>query len=86
MGFRLGDDGLIPIAGGEAALSDAGADPAQIGFTPDGSALIVTERGTDAIEIVLRRLRRGARYEHDGGARTVPRRTGSRSPRTGGWS
>ena len=52
VGFRLGDDGLTPIAGGEAALSDAGADPAQIGFTPDGSALIVTERGTDAIEIV----------------------------------
>ncbi|MEO8475841.1 MAG: beta-propeller fold lactonase family protein [Actinomycetota bacterium] len=51
-GFRLNDDGLIPIAGGEVSLSDASADPAQIGFTPDGSALVVTERGTDAIEIV----------------------------------
>ena len=26
-----------------------GADPAQIGFTPDGSALIVTDRATDAL-------------------------------------
>jgi 6-phosphogluconolactonase (cycloisomerase 2 family) len=52
-GFRLGDDGLSTIAGGEASLAEAGADPAQIGFTPDGSALVVTERGTDAIEIVL---------------------------------
>ena len=51
-GFRLGDEGLSPIAGGETSLHDAAADPAQIGFTPDGTALVVTERGTDAIEIV----------------------------------
>src|SRR5512146_2436751 len=29
----------------------AGTDPAQIGFTPDGTALVVTERGTNAIEV-----------------------------------
>ena len=52
VGFRLSEDGLAPLAGGEVALSDAGADPAQVGFAPDGSALIVTERGTDAIEVV----------------------------------
>ena len=50
-GFRLGADGLEPIAGAEQALSPD-ADPAQVGFTPDGSALIVTERGTDSISAI----------------------------------
>jgi 6-phosphogluconolactonase len=31
------------------ALPSVDADPAQIGFTPDGSALLVTERGTNSI-------------------------------------
>jgi 6-phosphogluconolactonase len=48
--FRLSDDGLDPIVGAERSLSAADADPAQIGFTPDGSTLVVTERGNDAIE------------------------------------
>jgi 6-phosphogluconolactonase len=48
VGFRLEDRGLVPIAGAEQSLA-AGADPAQIGFTPDGSTLLVTERGTDSI-------------------------------------
>jgi 6-phosphogluconolactonase len=48
--FRLSDSGLEPLVGGEMPLSAPDADPAQIGFTPDGSALLVTERGTDAIE------------------------------------
>jgi 6-phosphogluconolactonase len=43
-GFRL--DGLEPL--GEYSLT-AAPDPAQVGFTPDGSRLIVTDRGTDAI-------------------------------------
>ncbi len=47
-GFRLGDGGLEPVAGGEHALSAPDADPAQVGFTPDGS-LVVTERGTNSI-------------------------------------
>ena len=47
-GFRLGERGLEPIAGADRALSP-GADPAQAGFSPDRSALIVTERGTDSI-------------------------------------
>ena len=51
-GFRLGASGLEPIVGGEQALSSADADPAQVGFTPDGSALIVTERGTDSIAVL----------------------------------
>lgn len=48
VGFRIAGAGLEPIAGGEYALA-ADADPAQVGFTPDGSALVVTERGTNAI-------------------------------------
>jgi 6-phosphogluconolactonase (cycloisomerase 2 family) len=50
-GFRVGEGGLEPIAGAEQALSP-GADPAQVGFTPDGSALVVTERGTDSITTI----------------------------------
>jgi 6-phosphogluconolactonase len=47
-GFRLGARGLEPLAGSDRSLS-ADADPAQVGFRPDGAALIVTERGTDLI-------------------------------------
>jgi 6-phosphogluconolactonase (cycloisomerase 2 family) len=48
VGFRLTAGGLEPMDGGEHALAP-GADPAQVGFTADGSALLVTERGTDSI-------------------------------------
>jgi 6-phosphogluconolactonase len=48
-GFRIDGDGLQPIVGAEYALSGPECDPAQVGFSPDGSALVVTERGTDAI-------------------------------------
>jgi 6-phosphogluconolactonase len=47
-GFRLGIAGLQPLEGSLRELA-AGADPAQVGFTPDGSALVVTERGTDSL-------------------------------------
>lgn len=50
-GFRLGAEGLEPIPGAAQALA-ANADPAQVGFTPDGSALVVTERGTDSITTI----------------------------------
>ena len=45
-GFTLESDRLEPL-GDTRALP--GADPAQIGFTPDGSALIVTDRATNAV-------------------------------------
>jgi len=48
-GFRLGEGGLEPIAGGERSLSSPAADGAQVGFTPDGSALVVTERSANQI-------------------------------------
>jgi 6-phosphogluconolactonase len=50
-GFRVGDSGLEPIAGADQTLS-SDADPAQVGFAPDGSTLVVTERGTDSISAI----------------------------------
>jgi 6-phosphogluconolactonase (cycloisomerase 2 family) len=47
-GFRLVAGGLEPIADSRRLLA-ADADPAQVGFSPDGSTLVVTERGADAI-------------------------------------
>ncbi len=48
VGFRLGADGLEAIEGSRRALA-ADADPAQVGFSPDGSAVLVTQRGTNSI-------------------------------------
>jgi len=50
MGFRLTDEGATPIEGSlRELLPDA--DPAQVGFAPDGRSLVVTERGTNAIAV-----------------------------------
>jgi 6-phosphogluconolactonase len=49
-GLRLSDDGLEPVADSMRALPD-GSDPAQIGFTPDGTGIVVTNRGTDSIAL-----------------------------------
>ncbi len=48
-GFRLTRNGLETIVGAEQPLSAAEADPAQLGFSPDGRTLVATERGTDSI-------------------------------------
>jgi len=44
-GFAIGE--TLEPTGDTRALP--GADPAQIGFTPDGSSLIVTDRATDSL-------------------------------------
>jgi 6-phosphogluconolactonase len=49
VGFRLHDGALEPLADTQVRLSSPECDPAQVGFSPDGSALVVTERGTDSI-------------------------------------
>ena len=49
-GFRLADGRLEPVTEGARSLAP-NSDPAQIGFTPDGAALVVTERGTNAIAL-----------------------------------
>ena len=46
-GFRLIDGDLVPVEGASRALSSP--DGAQVGFTPDGRAVVVTERGGDRI-------------------------------------
>ena len=50
VGFRIVDGILEPLADATRMLAP-GSDPAQIGFTPDGFALVVTERGANAIAL-----------------------------------
>jgi 6-phosphogluconolactonase len=51
-GLRLGADGSpAPIEGSERPLSRPEADGAQISFAPNGNAVVVTERVSDAISI-----------------------------------
>jgi 6-phosphogluconolactonase len=47
--FRLDAEGIAPVEGGEKALEASDADPAQVGFSPDGSMVVITQRGTDSI-------------------------------------
>jgi 6-phosphogluconolactonase (cycloisomerase 2 family) len=47
VGFRV-HGGLTPLVDSRRELA-SDADPAQVGFTPDGANLVVTERGTDSI-------------------------------------
>jgi 6-phosphogluconolactonase (cycloisomerase 2 family) len=49
-GFLLGDAGLQPLAGSVRELA-ADTDPAQVGFSPDGAMLVVTQRGMNAIAV-----------------------------------
>lgn len=51
-GFTVGQGGqLTPIPGSTRFLSAASTGPAQISFAPDGSALVVTEKGTNLIDV-----------------------------------
>jgi 6-phosphogluconolactonase (cycloisomerase 2 family) len=58
-GFRIGDDGLEPIAGSARSLGLANSDPpnflsapGQVGFTPDGRWLLVTTKAsTSSVEV-----------------------------------
>jgi 6-phosphogluconolactonase len=47
--FRLHDEGIARMEGGSQALAASDADPAQVAFSPDGSMVVITERGTDSI-------------------------------------
>jgi 6-phosphogluconolactonase len=48
VGFQLTDHGLRELAGSRRELG-IDADPAQVGFTPNGRSLVVTDRGANAI-------------------------------------
>ncbi|HBY95543.1 MAG TPA: 3-carboxymuconate cyclase [Chloroflexi bacterium] len=50
-GFTVGAHGeLSPLAGSTRPLSGSGVGPAQVSFSPDGSVLVVTEKGTNLID------------------------------------
>ncbi len=50
-GFTIGTDGkLSPLPGSAKPLSAANTNPAQVGFTPNGDVLVVTEKGTNTID------------------------------------
>jgi 6-phosphogluconolactonase len=48
-GFTVDEGQLTPIAGSTRPLSTDDASPAQVGFSPDGSTLVVTERATQSL-------------------------------------
>jgi 6-phosphogluconolactonase (cycloisomerase 2 family) len=51
-GFRLREDGhLMPISGSVRPLSATSPGPAQIGFSPNGHHLVVTEKATNTITV-----------------------------------
>jgi 6-phosphogluconolactonase len=47
--FRLDAEGIEAVEGGDQQLAASDADPAQVAFSPDGSMVVITERGTDSI-------------------------------------
>jgi 6-phosphogluconolactonase (cycloisomerase 2 family) len=49
-GFRLSGAKIQPLPGSARELA-AGTDPAQVGFSPDGATLVVTQRGTNTIAV-----------------------------------
>jgi 6-phosphogluconolactonase (cycloisomerase 2 family) len=48
-GFDADGGALTPISGGARPLSGSGSGPAQLGLTPAGDALIVTEKATNSL-------------------------------------
>jgi 6-phosphogluconolactonase (cycloisomerase 2 family) len=50
-GFRIAGAKLVALERSTRSLSSADADPAQISFSPDGRAIVVTERGTNSITV-----------------------------------
>jgi 6-phosphogluconolactonase len=47
--FRMRAEGIEQVEGGDQALDTSDADPAQVGFSPDGSMVVITQRGTDSV-------------------------------------
>jgi 6-phosphogluconolactonase (cycloisomerase 2 family) len=51
VGFRTHHGNLRQLPGSARPLSGTGTAPAQVAFTPDGDALVVTERATQKIDL-----------------------------------
>jgi len=49
-GFVLGRDGVVPLAGSSQPLGAGSSGPAEVAFTPDGAALVVTEKSSSTID------------------------------------
>ena len=47
--FRLNAEGIVRVEGGDQRLDASHTDPAQVAFSPDGSMVVITQRGTDSI-------------------------------------
>src|ERR687893_111536 len=47
--FRLHAEGIERVEGGDQTLDPSDADPAQVAFSPDGSMVVITQRGTDSL-------------------------------------
>jgi 6-phosphogluconolactonase (cycloisomerase 2 family) len=47
--FRMHDEGIAAVEGSDQALDTSDADPAQVAFSPDGSMVVITQRGTDSV-------------------------------------
>ena len=50
-GFRVSEGHLTSIAGSDQSLSSSAAGPAQIQFNDEGTALVVTEKNTNTIDV-----------------------------------
>ena len=50
-GFKAHGESLTPIAGSTQPLGAGSSGPAQVAFTPDGSALVVTEKNSNTIDV-----------------------------------
>ena len=50
-GLRIDNRALVPVAGSTRGLVHSDAIAPQIGFTPDGDQLVVTEKTTDTIDV-----------------------------------
>jgi len=62
-GFTIGEDGLEPIEGASVPLSGAATTaPAQVGVSPDGAFVVVTERATN--QIITYEIGEGGRLDN----------------------
>jgi DNA-binding beta-propeller fold protein YncE len=50
-GFKAHGQSLSPIAGSTRPLGAGSSGPAQVSFTPDGNALVVTEKSSSTIDV-----------------------------------
>jgi len=50
-GFRIRGHRLVPIQGATYGLSGTGVGPAQVGFSPDGRFLVVSEKATNRLVV-----------------------------------